>query len=1441
MAMPSPPTVSPLSTPAVTHVNTDDEFPVVSTSELPPAAAALYLPQEQTAMPPSIGHDAHVSPLVALGLAESPFPDQDHGLSRAQFQAIATTDPEPKGDYALQNNMMRQAQGSVDPNAYIMSLAAQAALFQTQGPSVVAPSDVSLHSFTQDSDALTGSADPASASASASQKLESFAKIEFADSVFQMTTYSVIIGRDQRAMDQARIDEKREASYRRKVEENARHGLPPPTPLQYDKGKFSKSYVSEEGGMLGPECSDNEDDMPPPMGRRPSSGNPSVNGGNGAPGDHVMSSRQYVSHTPGAAAVELGTMQPSPGHIPFVGIHSPGPDIASKTRGISRQHLKIQFDKEKGVFLGMAMHKNGFFCEDAHYGLDDHVTLRSGDRLQIKDVEFRFIINGVETGKTGGEEEEVVSSKRMSIGGQEMSLDFEHSDHENFQDTSESLSEVENIPTPIIASDDSEPEEKRVTVSPVQRAEEPAAQVVETTGMQVDAPLGLTMPEQPMPELPIMPEVPKRRGPGRPPKDGIMSKRERRLLKKQLQETSRKTVPQDPQNEKIKRPVGRPRKNPLPEDGERPEKRKYNKRKPKEEGEEGSDAERIAREKKDKKARPKSPPLQLFKSDYTEEQLQKPTKNYGVLIDETLTNGPAEGLTLKQIYKRIMKAYPWYFFYSETKGWESSVRHNLIGNDAFLKTGETGLWRRIPGIELDAGKKRKANSPDQQGGSHPPPHLSQPHLYQNGHYPSANVNPTAGMPGYANDIKQPQPRYPLTSQGPLAQVMSTQGMAQQAYPAQVPAPAQLPPGYGASTITRPPNVAQQSTYSSPYARPPPPANPSIKSETTTAGLQALPSASPPQALGVTNGGQVPQQPLQSLSLSPENEKVVGQFRENMVKALMKTIPQAAQVVDGAIRRARGIPGPAPLPGCESTDATLVKAVQTMIKDLLAKQARQTKPPGAPSASPAPFTTAATASKSTPTPGPTPVDNAKAEVQGKIKSFRDSMVKSLGSKTDQAEMIVDSAVNRAQGLPHVPPMKGWEQADELIFQSVVKLLDEARIELGQQSTPTPAPTTQPGRSTSSAPRPAYSASPVQARTSQPGLQTAPAANMQPSGFATKAPVQGTAVQPTATPSPRPAMPSVSRPGISIQRPTTTGSPRPGSNAVSRPPMMPNGPMANLNPPDTAALASSRNTLGSAPSTTGYTGFSELSRKPPVSLPSVSNAATPSAGVVDQITGQRRPLTDAPNNGPGPSNGNTAGAPGKPDEQFARTPVQARQADGSGPSAALAPDLDRMTPQANGNTIGNGAGTATQAVSTPQMTTTTTSAIAAENREPKSSGAGTSGLTSPNPVEGSEHARNGLAAATAPVVRSGHSPAAASTQTPEPARQPEQVRQPEPTRQQEPARKPEAPSAPSVSSPAPPSAGVLDQIAGQKRPRDEGPGGSGDAANQRETKKLAVSPA
>ncbi|KAI0514536.1 hypothetical protein F5B22DRAFT_637083 [Xylaria bambusicola] len=1315
--IPSPPTVSPLSTPAATHINVDDlpdDDAAVAQSTAdhqPPLSmirdASIFRSGQGAFGPPLIASQRMSSAPEEMQLDEPFMPDHMSYRRQAQVQAIATTDPDPHGaDYSHSIlSGMRLSQGSIDPSAYIMNLAAQATLFQDHGPSVIAPSAVSLHSLTQESDALTGSAEPASTNGS--QQLESFAKIEFADSTFQMTTYAVIIGRDKQAMEQARANERREAAYRRKCEENERNGLPPPTPIMHDRGKFSKSYVSEEGGMLGPEHSDGED-VKPVKKRRPSSAAQSAAGEDDASGNHVQSNRQYVSHTTGAAAVDLGTLQPSPEHIPFIGIHSPGPDIASKTRGISRQHLKIQFNKKRGVFEGIALHKNGFFCEDVLYGLNQPATLRSGDRLQIKDVEFLFIINGVQLGMSGGEDEDAASSKRMSVGGKEMSLDFEHSDHENFRDTSEELSDVENVPTPIIESEHGD-EELEPAPTPITADEH----LDETIKPEFDM-LGDLPPDF------AMPDIPKRRGPGRPPKDGIMSKRERRLLKKQMQETSKKTLPQDPQEEKIKRPVGRPRKNPLPEDGERAEKRKYNKKK-REDGEEGSDVEKRIKEKKDKKVRPKSPPLELRIEDYTAEQLQKPTKNYGVLIDEALTNGPPDGLTLKQIYKRITARYPWFYFRSETKGWESSVRHNLIGNEAFKKDEETGLWSRVPGVELDAGKKRKASSPDRHlGSAHLHSHLSHPPYYHGSPYANAsNLSYAHGLPNYHTEQKPSQPAYTSTGQSTQLHTTPSQPVAQPVYTAHVPAPAQLPPGYGSLTQPRPSNVPQQSTYSSPYARPPPPPNPPAKVETVQSSAQTTPASSTPRPMASTQQ----QQPKPSVAnagpseqLSPEIEKAIVQFNANMLNVISKQTPHAKLIVEAAANRVRGLPVHNRVPGFDSVETTLVNAMLGMIRDMKAKH------PYTASASPAPSAPAQPSS----TPSPAPPNTAEAEIQRRLRNFRDSMVTALKKKTDKAEIIVDSAINRARGLP-AAKIPGWEEADKLMVKSVTQIIAEARSAHNltlQKASPSPANNSravvpQPAQSIPRA-EPSTSPAPAQA----PTTSTTP--HVPPNNSMSRAPYASNTQPPLSGPSSLNAS-SMTRPGMPLQRPSPVSLTRPSTAPMTRPTTL-------------------QKDSGTAP-TMGSTIV------PTAPRPNVSSPAPPSAGVLDQITGHKRFADDAFHKSHHTNGGNNTNS-----HSTSHTVSSSNTINSSGVNTANSSSVIKATPSI---TSASGA---------------------------------SSGVTS--------SAINNIA---------GNSPAT--------------FRAPAPVH--------------NISSPAPPSAGVVDQIAGHKRSLDEGPGSAN--AEQPEPKKIDISSA
>src|SRR5262249_5905075 len=151
----------------------------------------------------------------------------------------------------------------------------------------------------------------------------------------------------------ARLNERLQEEYSKRVAAAESEGLPPPAPpAMSEPGKYSKSYVSEEGGMLGPAsegdgAEQDEADRPAKRLRRTSVAGSSNHHEADVPPAAMISDRQYVEHTPGAVPVDLNALRTSPHEIPFIGIHSPGPNIATKTKAISRQHLKIQFNKEK--------------------------------------------------------------------------------------------------------------------------------------------------------------------------------------------------------------------------------------------------------------------------------------------------------------------------------------------------------------------------------------------------------------------------------------------------------------------------------------------------------------------------------------------------------------------------------------------------------------------------------------------------------------------------------------------------------------------------------------------------------------------------------------------------------------------------------------------------------------------------------------------------------------------------------------------------------------------------------------------------------------------------------------------------------------------------------------------------------------------------------------
>ncbi|EOD45831.1 putative forkhead domain containing protein [Neofusicoccum parvum UCRNP2] len=194
--------------------------------------------------------------------------------------------------------------------------------------------------------------------------------------------------------------------------------------------------------------------------------------------------------------------------------------------------------------------------------------------------------------------------------------------------------------------------------------------------------------------------IERKKGPGRPPKDGIMSKREKAEIMRRKKEAEKaRKLGLDPESI-TKVDLTRPREK---KDGEG-----KSEKKPKSEGAEGEsagpDGEGQGAEKKSVKiSRPlRTPSPEMKESDYTEEQLQRPAANYVVLIHEAISNSKEGKLNLQQIYSAIERKYPYYKFKTGTTGWQSSVRHNLGQHDAFRKAEKEGKGWLKPNLYSDS-------------------------------------------------------------------------------------------------------------------------------------------------------------------------------------------------------------------------------------------------------------------------------------------------------------------------------------------------------------------------------------------------------------------------------------------------------------------------------------------------------------------------------------------------------------------------------------------------------------------------------------------------------------------------------------------------------------------------------------------------------------------
>jgi hypothetical protein len=371
-------------------------------------------------------------------------------------------------------------------------------------------------------------------------------------------------------------------------------------------------------------------------------------------------------------------------------------------------------------------------------------------------------------------------------------------------------------------------------------------------------------------------EIPqKRKGPGRPPKNGVMSKRDEAIIKRKTKELQKMGMIVPPLAEllALARAEGgsTTKKDSKPEDGREGEHlsqsveidpalmaiQEHNNATPSAEVKtEGGLL--VAQPTPDKDANKpkrivKSPSPQKPESEYTEEELKKPTQTYVVLIHEALSKAPTGVMDLQQIYDAMQKMYPWFKYRSTTHGWQSSVRHNLISSEAFEEAGKIGkgrLWKINPNVSIDKEKKRKAPTPPPDNRQAQQPQYP---YYPNNQYPYGH--PAA--PAYGA-YARPSPYG--TPYGP-----PTQNVARPP----VPSPQQKPGTYyspyasttpGAAAAGSPYGPPSRGPYAAAYPQPPRPAG------NTYGG----PPAQPGQPQAPAQQGQAPAPP-QGQSQQPQSQ------------------------------------------------------------------------------------------------------------------------------------------------------------------------------------------------------------------------------------------------------------------------------------------------------------------------------------------------------------------------------------------------------------------------------------------------------------------------------------------------------------------------------------------------------------------------------------------
>ncbi|KAF2223934.1 hypothetical protein BDZ85DRAFT_260070 [Elsinoe ampelina] len=765
------------------------------------------------------------------------------------------------------------------------------------------------------------------------QPMQAYAKLQFDDGDFYVNTYAVELGRDQEAMKRERRHKKRAKKRQIMEEEGTRKAMPfgEDTPVQAAAAMRATagSNVSESGGIIGVSVFSDSEDEHRNVRRRKRRGLTSQDSSHSqsiAPAN-ILHNPESIGLGDDIFAEDSQSLAPPPMDCPFIPIYRSTDGV--KGNGISRKHVRIEYNSEKAHWELHALGKNGAFIDGALVKQGESVKLNHQSHIQIQQISITFKLPDVAI----ADEEVAVESYESDSDAEKLdsSPETRLADRRGSGSLSEPEEEVprERVKLKLSLSKRGQSLDKKTTKAAKISLKANKTKEAQTESLAVEEPElieemdvrpsveeNVSETKPPKPEtngIPATPaanlapgsvleglapeEIPqKRKGPGRPPKNGVMSKRDEAIIKRKKKELQKAGLEVPPLAELLamaRAESGTTTKKPNEEDGDgtgvngTP-------------GEgsagvgEGSSKPQTQAEIEAAKARKmaaKSPSPQKPETEYTEEELKKPQKTYVVLIHDALCNSTTGIMDLQQIYDAIQKMYPYYKYRSQTMGWQSSIRHNLIGSDAFEEAGKIGkgrLWKINPNFDIGKEKKRRAQTP-------PISENRPPHMYQQHQQAQYNNNPNAppqqqqqrysqyGPSPYGTPYGPPTNALPNGARPPPSYAQQRNGNYYSPYAAQPQNGQATQSPYGAQS--RPPHTQAPNSQSSATGTPQPPGqqrpNGSLPPPGTPGSHQTPPVGVPPPA-----GQSRPPQQQEGIGnndtieeIMSYHKKYLGQFRQ----------------------------------------------------------------------------------------------------------------------------------------------------------------------------------------------------------------------------------------------------------------------------------------------------------------------------------------------------------------------------------------------------------------------------------------------------------------------------------------------------------------------------------------------------------------------------------